>query len=64
MSACRATVKLKDLSAGSTDERQYLASIQTRAVVEALTDRIGEFNLISALQSLSGIAVRLSLEAK
>jgi|GEM_PF-4774332 len=44
------------------NERQRLAGILTPAEIDALTDRVGEFEFESALHCLSGVAVRLSLD--
>jgi len=42
--------------------RQRLMGVLTPAEIEALTDRVGEFEFESALNCLSGIAARLSLD--
>jgi two-component system sensor histidine kinase/response regulator len=44
------------------NERQRLMGVLTPAEIEALTDRVGEFEFESALNCLSGIAARLSLD--
>jgi HPt (histidine-containing phosphotransfer) domain-containing protein len=44
------------------DARPRLAGVLTPAEIKALSDRVGKFDFDSALQCLSGIAARLSLD--